>query len=151
MDNKSISKRVIEECMNRGNLQVCDEVFASNWRHHDPQNPLNETGPQGARKLLQGYRDTFPDVKMTIERQIAEGDLVCTQWTARGTHKGRGFMDLAATNRSVTVTGCTLDRLQNGKIVETYDIWDTLGLLQQLGFVPKGPEITQQRPPEARA
>lgn len=81
------------------------------------------------------YRTAFPDTCFTIEEMIAEGDTVVTRWTARGTHKG-DLMGVLPTHKRVTVTGITINRITRGKIAESWDNWDTHGLMQQLGAVP---------------
>jgi predicted ester cyclase len=78
----------------------------------------------------------FPDLHFTIEDQIAEGDKVVNRVTARGTHLG-DFRGIPPTGKQVTVAGITIDRIAGGKLVESWTSWDFLGILQQLGVVPK--------------
>jgi predicted ester cyclase len=84
------------------------------------------------RQFVQIYRGAFPDVRLTINDQIAEGDIVVTRWTATGTHNGE-LMGIAPTSKRATVTGVDIDRYQGGKVVEAWASYDMLGLLQQLG------------------
>ena len=93
------------------------------------------TGPDGLKQFVQIYRGAFPDVRITINDQIAEGDKVVTRWTATGTHKGQ-LMGIAPTNKHATVTGVDIDRYQDGKVVEAWASYDMFGMLQQLGVVP---------------
>ena len=86
------------------------------------------------RQTVQGYRASFPDLRLTVDEQIAEGDRVCTRWTARGTHEG-DFFGVAPTHKQATVTGVTIERIHDGKIAESRTNWDALGLMQQLGLV----------------
>ncbi len=72
---------------------------------------------------------------MTVEQQFAEGDLVATRWTARGTHEGE-LIGIQPTGKQVTVSGMTTFRLSGGKIVEEFTQWDNPGMLQQLGAIP---------------
>lgn len=81
------------------------------------------------------YRAAFPDTHFTILAQVAEGDLVLTHWRARGTHMG-ALLNMPPTNRVAEVTGMSLTRYADGKGVETWTNWDTLGLLQQIGVIP---------------
>ncbi len=81
------------------------------------------------------YRRAFPDTQFVIDEQIAEGDRVMTRWTAHGTHKGE-FPGIPVTGRKAEVSGVQVDRFVNGKIVETWSVFDQLGLMQQLGAVP---------------
>jgi steroid delta-isomerase-like uncharacterized protein len=91
-------------------------------------------GRNGARQVTQGYRASFPDLKLTVDEQIAEGDTVCTRWTAQGTHEGE-FFGTPATHKQATVTGVTIEKIRNGQIAESRTVWDALGLMQQLGVV----------------
>jgi steroid delta-isomerase-like uncharacterized protein len=133
--NKTISRRVIEEALNEGRLETVDELIAPTFVNHDPSATGELSGPDGMKQLVEGYRTAFPDLRVTIEDQLAEGDRVATRWTARGTHQGE-LMGIAATGKEATVTGLSIDRITDGKIVESWNNWDTLGLLQQLGVVP---------------
>lgn len=77
----------------------------------------------------------FPNLRVTIEDQVAEGDKVATRWTFRRTHWGE-MMGTAATGNRVTFTGTQTDYISGGKIVESWSNWDTLGMLHQIGAVP---------------
>jgi predicted ester cyclase len=79
--------------------------------------------------------NAFPDLRVTIEDQVAEGDEVATRWTVRGIHRGE-MMGTAATGNRVTFTGTQTDYISGGKIVESWSNWDTLGMLHQIGAVP---------------
>jgi steroid delta-isomerase-like uncharacterized protein len=74
----------------------------------------------------------FPDCQFTVEDQIAEGPMVVTRWTVTGTHRGN-LGNIPATGRRMSVTGISWSRVENGKFVESWTSWDTLGMLQQLG------------------
>lgn len=134
--NKALSRRGVEEVWNQGKLAVIDELTAPNATFHDPSVPGGKfTGPEGLKQFVQIYRTAFPDVHITIDDQIAEGDKVVTRWTGTGTHKGE-LMGIKPTNKYSTVTGISFERYQNGKLVESFENYDMLGMLQQLGVVP---------------
>jgi steroid delta-isomerase-like uncharacterized protein len=134
--NKTLARRGFEETWNQGKLNVIDELVASTATFHDVNVPGGKfTGPEGVKQFVQIYRNAFPDVRFTINDQIAEGDKVVTRWTAIGTHKGE-LMGIAPTNKRSTVTGINIERYQDGKVVEAYSSYDMLGMLQQLGVVP---------------
>jgi predicted ester cyclase len=133
--NKEIARRVIEEVFSQGRMEVADELIAPGAISHDPALPEPSRGPEGVRDAASGYRAGFPDLTIRIEDQCAEGDLVCTRWTAVGTNDG-DFWGLSPTGRQATVTGITIDRITGDKIVESWTNWDALGLMQQLGVVP---------------
>jgi predicted ester cyclase len=86
----------------------------------------------------------FPDARITVEQQLAEGDLVATRWSGRGTHEGE-LMGIEPAGKQVTVSGVTISRLEGGKIVEEFLNWDTFGMMQQLDAFPQSP--TPNNPP----
>ena len=134
-ETKAIARRFLEEAFNGGNLDVVDELVAPQFVNHDAAKPEPTVGIEGAKAGVTGYRDAFPDLRLTIEQQVADGEYVTTRWTARGTHQG-DLMGMAATGKQATVTGITIDRIVDGRFVESWTNWDTLGLMQQLGVVP---------------
>lgn len=133
--NKATARRFYEEAW-QGRLEVLDEIMSEDAVEHDTQNPFADVhGPDGARRLIEMYRQAFPDVSFTVEEQIAERDLVVTRWTATGTNDG-DIMGMPATGRTSTVTGIDISRFEDGRIVEGWTNWDTIGMLQQLGLAP---------------
>ena len=133
--NKEIVRRLAVEPW-EGDLGVIDELTAADYIGHDPAVPEPQRGPEGIKEFVTGYLAAFPDGTITIEDQLAEGDLVATRWTGRGTHRGE-LMGIPPTGKQVTVTGLTISRVVKGKVVEEWTNWDTLGMLQQLGVVPE--------------
>jgi steroid delta-isomerase-like uncharacterized protein len=132
--NKKIVRRAFEEPW-KGNLAVVDELVASDYIGHDPAVPEPLRGPAGVKEFIATYREAFPDGRITVEQQLAEGDLVATRWSGRGTHEGE-LMGIEPTGKQVTVSGLTISRLEDGKIVEEFQNWDTFGMMQQLGATP---------------
>jgi predicted ester cyclase len=133
-DNKKIVRQVLEEPW-KGNLGVIDEFIDANYIGYDPSSPDPIRGPQGMREFVQQFLTAFPDGRITVDEQIAEGDFVATRWTGRGTHEG-DLMGIAPTRKQATVSGLSYTKCKNGKLVEDWSNWDTLGLLQQIGAVP---------------
>jgi steroid delta-isomerase-like uncharacterized protein len=131
--NKTIVRRALEEPWT-GNLNVIDELIARDYVGHDPANPEPLRGPAGVKEFVSTYRSAYPDARVTVEQQLAEGDMVATRWTGRGTHEG-DLLGVAPTGKRVTITGITFSRLKDGKIVEEFQNWDTFGMMQQLGVV----------------
>lgn len=131
-ENKAVSRRVIEEGFNKGDLSVVDQCLSPNHMSYDPNNPPGYMpGPEGMKQIIRTYRAAFPDLHFTIDEQICEDDRVVTRWTSRGTHKGP-LMELGPTGKTVTVTGMTIDRIQHGKIMESWVNWDAAGMMSQL-------------------
>jgi steroid delta-isomerase-like uncharacterized protein len=141
--NKAIARRHIEEVWNKGNLSSMDETHAESYTHHDPHDPWGrEHGPgtESLKKLVQFYRGAFPDLHLTLEETIAEGDVVAARFSSRGTHKN-DCGSIQPTNRTVTLTGAFWWRFAGGKIVESRSFYDAKSFLQQLGAVPKMAEL----------
>jgi steroid delta-isomerase-like uncharacterized protein len=134
--NKNVVRRLFEEVWNKGNLPVADELFSPNYAHHDPSTPDFGRGPESEKKRATLYRTAFPDLRLTIEDIIAEGETVTARWSCRGTHRG-DLSGIAPTGKQFTISGVTIVRISNGKMAEGYVNWDALGLMQQLGVVPQ--------------
>jgi steroid delta-isomerase-like uncharacterized protein len=133
--NKQASRRILGEIFGAGDYDLADELVRADAVGHDAASPEPIKGAEGLKEAAGGYRAAFPDLEVTVEDVIAEGDLVAVRWTARGTHQGDLF-GIAPTGKQATVTGITIDRFSGGKVAESWTNWDTLGLLQQLGAVP---------------
>ena len=140
-ENKALSRRAIEEIFVAGNLDVVDEIVSEEHVHHDPAIPEEGRGREHFKEFASMYRSAFPDIHLQIEDQIAEGDRVATRWVASGTHEG-DLMGISPTGNRVTVAGMTIDRIADGQIVESWDNYDALGMMQQVGAIPS-PEEAQ--------
>jgi steroid delta-isomerase-like uncharacterized protein len=134
-ENKAIVRRLYEEGWSAGDLDVAAAAYAPDFINHNPAIPNLPAGPDGIRLLVSAFRAAFPDLRYTTEDQLSEGDRVVSRWTFRGTHQG-AFMGIPATGQSVAVSGITIDRLADGRIVEHWRQTDILGMLQQLGALP---------------
>jgi len=130
--NKAVA-RAVYDVFNGADPAELDDVVAPDAIDHDPYNPHADEGREGLKKLIAMYREAFPDLRLAIDDQIAEGDKVVTRWSATGTHQGE-LMGTPATGKSTTVTGIGIDRIENGQVVEAWGNWDALGMFQQLGL-----------------
>jgi steroid delta-isomerase-like uncharacterized protein len=133
-ENKAIVRRFIEEVWHQKNLTVIDEIFATDYIYHMAGMP-DIQGPEGFEQFVTTIPAAFPDIQFTIEDMFAEGDMVAIRVTFRGTHQGE-LMGIPPTGKQVTVTGIGIQRIADGKFQETWDSFDMLGLMQQLGVVP---------------
>jgi steroid delta-isomerase-like uncharacterized protein len=135
--NKQVALRFTEQIWNNGKLDQIGEFVATNHKNHPTASgPDFGQGLQAFSQLVSMYRTAFPDTKLTVEDQIAEGDLVVTRWTASGTHRGELIGIMPATGKQVKVTGIFIDRFSDGKIVESWGEFDALGMMQQVGAIP---------------
>ncbi len=94
-ENKAKQRRVWEEIFNKGDLSVVPELFAPNYVYHGPVG-MEYKGPEGFKQIVTMFRTAFPDMRVTTEDMVAEGDMVVSRWTGRGTHKG-DYMGIAPT------------------------------------------------------
>ena len=141
-DNKALNRRFVEEVINQGNTDAIDELIDPGVVDHAAP-PGFPTGREGAKQFAAMMRSAFPDLHLTIEDMIAEGDKVVMRSTWSGTHEGE-FMGIPATGRQVTVSAIDITRVADGRMVEHWEQFDALGLMQQLGVVPP-PEQTSGR------
>jgi steroid delta-isomerase-like uncharacterized protein len=140
-DNIALVRRFIDEVWNKGNLGVADELSAKDTIVHEPT-AKDLKGVDAFKKHVERLRSAFPDLRVTIEDISSAGDKVFLRWTATGTNKG-SFMGSNATNKRCVVPGITENRLENGKLVETWMSYDVLGLIQQLGLAAPSPTAAQ--------
>lgn len=105
---------------------------------HDATSPEEIRGRDEFKEYVRTYRNAFSDLEATMDTVVAEGDLVAVSFTVRGTHSGPlpEAPDLEPTGREIEVVGMEFDRIEDGQLVETWQLYDALGLLQQLGVVP---------------
>jgi steroid delta-isomerase-like uncharacterized protein len=126
-------RRFFEEVYNRGNLAVADELAAPDFVSHDAGNPTHDR--DGVKQIVRAIRAAFPDVRLTADDVLEDGDTVVVRFTMRGTQRG-AFMGIPATDKPVVVTGIDIVRFGGGRAVEHWHEWSGLGLLQQLGVLP---------------
>ena len=133
-ENKALVRRAYEELVNRGNLARIEELVHEDYVDHTlpPGWPTNR---EGLRQQVAYFRSAFPDLHITLEELIAEGDTVALRQTMRGTHRGE-FFGIPPTGRRVTLAGIHLWRVADGQLVEHRANNDDLGLLRQLGAIP---------------
>lgn len=131
--SKMITRRFFEEMGSQGDLAIADDIFATDFVNHSPFGDMH--GPKGAKQFVSLLRRAFPDLQVRVEQQVAEGDKVATQWTARGTHKDN-FQGIPATGKQMEIRGIVISQLANGKIIEQWGNPDLLGLMQQIGAAP---------------
>ena len=134
-ENKAIVRRINDEVWSEGHLDVIGELIADNFVATVVGAPEQIRGPQGFREFVVTYRKAFPDLRITIDEQLAEGETVVTRWTATGTNEGE-LMGIPATGKQATTAGININRISGGKLVEGWGLFDQLGLLQQIGAVP---------------
>jgi steroid delta-isomerase-like uncharacterized protein len=131
--NEETARRLFDAVFSRGELDAVDEIMAPGSVGHAPPDVLE--GPDGVRAFVSSIRSAFPDLEFDVRDLIAEGETVVVRWVARGTHEGE-FQGIPPTGETIEMTGITIERFEDGRIVEGWTNRDALGMLQQLGVVP---------------
>ena len=132
-ENKALVRREQEELWNHtGNLDAAEELFAAEQA-------------EGARQEAADFRQGFPDVVSTIEDLIAEGNKIVARWRSHATHQGE-YMGIPPSGKEVEFTGISVYRIEAGKIAESWNVEDQLGLMQQIGAIPE-PEQSEEATP----
>ena len=129
VENKALIEEFVN-LLNRGDLQTAGEYCSPDYLYHGPGG-LELEGTEGFKLVAAGYYSAFPDFHMTIEDIFGEGDRVVSRYEGSGTHKGE-IMGIPATGKKVSFKGTIISRIENGKFVEDWDSFDTLGLMRQL-------------------
>ena len=135
LENSQLIRRWFDQVWNQGRAEVIDQMSHPQTKGYGQAEHGRQIDMDEFKKLWSGLRSAFPDIHVTIHDTIEQGEKVAARWTATMTHKGE-FLGFAPTGRTATITGISLQRWENGKIMEGWDNWDQLGLLVQLGVVP---------------
>jgi steroid delta-isomerase-like uncharacterized protein len=126
--NKAVARRVFEEIFNQGKFDVANEIYAPDFKNHGLRESADLKTDQDA---VHAEKRAFPDLVMTVESMVAEGDLVTVLWTFRGTHTESGYGGLPATGTKLEMRGMTLWRIVDGKIRDEWSEFDQLGAYSQ--------------------
>jgi steroid delta-isomerase-like uncharacterized protein len=143
-ENKTIAQRFNEEVWGRGDEAALEELLDPDFVDHDAL-PGQSPDREGHRQILAAFRSAFPDLNVTTEDVVVEGDKVVSRWTARGTHQG-DLMGIAPTGNGVTIKGIDVLRVAGGRIAERWAQFNDLELMQQLGAVPAPGQSEEARP-----
>ena len=130
--NEAVIRQVLD-LIDERNLDQAFELYALDYIYHGPTGELR--GRDGIRGLWEVFLAGFPDLHSTIEDMVSEGDKVVLRWRIEGTHTGE-FMGVAPSNMKITLGVTEIFRVANGQLVEAWDQFDRLGLMQQIGAIP---------------
>jgi steroid delta-isomerase-like uncharacterized protein len=129
--NKAIAKSAFEEVLSHGRFELAEQFYAKDFVNHGIH---SNAGLEEDQTALKGWHAAFPDIVVTPEQLIAEGDLVAVYWIARGTNTGTGN-GLPATGKKAELTGITIWRIIDGRIKEEWSAFDQFSMLRQLGLL----------------
>lgn len=140
-ENKALLHRWFDEVWNKGSVSAIDEMLATNAVVHGLGPDLR--GPQGFKPFHSAYRNAFPDVTIRVDDVVAEGNLVAVRWSGTGTHRGEG-LGFPATGKRVNFSGTVFARVEQGKLIEGWNIFNQLEMLQQLGVTNLPAAVSRQ-------
>jgi steroid delta-isomerase-like uncharacterized protein len=134
-ENSVLIRRWFEEVWNKGRMEAIDEMASPDVIGHGQAQHGTDIGMAEFKPFVVALRSAFPDMKVVVDQTIEQGDKVVARWTSTMTQKGE-FLGFPVSGKKAIVTGTSIQRISNGKIVEGWDNWDQLGLLVQIGAVP---------------
>ena len=133
-DNKALSRTLFEKVWNTNRTDLIPELVSPDLTINDPYNPIKTRGVDAQKTYLTNYKKAIPDLVFRIEDQVAEGDYVVNFVTATGTHEGE-LIGIPPTHKKATVNCIVKLRFTNGKIVDTYTLWDTFAFMKNIGVL----------------
>ena len=133
-DHNKAAARAVFDVWSSGATERLDDLVARDVMHHDPYDPNAADGLGGMKRTIELNRKAFPDMRLVVEDQVAEADKVVTRWRGEMTHLGE-LAGAAPTGNHVTITGITIDRFEDGKIVEAWRSMDMLRVLREIGVL----------------
>lgn len=134
-DNKAVARRVYSEAVNEGNLDLFDELVAEDAVEHEVFPGMPNRGPAAPKAFFSMFSAAFPDMRMTVNDMIAEGDKVVARVTVSGTHKGE-FMGTPPTARSFEAQAIDIFEVQDGMVTAHWGVMDQAAMMEQLGLTP---------------
>jgi steroid delta-isomerase-like uncharacterized protein len=133
--NKALARRFYAELWNKGNFAAAPEFLHPDHFDHNPPLPGLPQGDEGVIQMIGTFRAAFPDLEMSVDEIIAEGDRVAERLTLRGTHTGT-FQSIPATGRRISVTSVNVCRIEDGLVRERWGNADDVALMEQIGLFP---------------
>lgn len=131
--NRAVVRRVFTDILSQGKFEAAAEIYAKDFVNHEATKDLNLDESEAVDR---GWRAAFPDLELTVEREIAEGDFVTVLWRGRGTNTGSGN-GLNATGKKADGRGISIFRIADGRIKEEWTETSQLLILRQLGLLPE--------------
>jgi steroid delta-isomerase-like uncharacterized protein len=134
--NKSIVYRWVEQAWNHGDFSSAAALYVPTYQLHDDTAPVPVNSPDALAEFIKTFRRAMPDLRMTVEQLIAEGEMVAWRFRVTGTQTAE-LLGIPPTNRPVSISGTVTSRFQNGQWAEDYANWDVYSMLRQLGAIPE--------------
>lgn len=142
-DIRALARASIEELFDQGRTEYLNEISELSFIGHDPVR-TRSISLDDEKKIAEGFREGFPDLRCAVIDTISEGDRCVCRWRMTGTHTGT-FLAFAPTGRKVVVDGISEMRFHNGRLAEQWTLYDCLGLMSQLGVLTSFEEMEAAR------
>lgn len=137
---KQLFRDVVEHVWHRGDLAFIDAAYHPAYVANVPRRGFQDL--HAFRQYVTEVRGAFPDIRVYVEEQVAEGDMVASRYRVVGTHTGP-LMGLAPTRRPIEVPGITIERISGNRFAESWTCWDVIGMFHQIGLVPEITELAR--------
>lgn len=131
---KAAARNLIEKGLNQKDLTALDEYFSPGLTDHALP-PGLPAGLEGRKMFASALLAAFPDLQVHIEDLVAESDKLVTHYSVRGTHNGE-LMGIPRTGKQISISGIAIDRFEDGQSIEHWELFDQMGMMQQLGVIP---------------
>ena len=132
--NKEFVKKFYKEVWNERKVQCVDKYLSPSHALVDPNAMDAMTGPAAYKTILTRFMRAFSNLKFEVQDMVCEGDKVVASWMISGVHTGE-YNGVAPTNKKISVEGISIHQIADGKIMDSYSVWDTLGLMKMIGAI----------------
>jgi len=132
--NKELVKKFYKEVWNDRKVHCVDKYLSPSHALVDPNAMDEKTGPEAYKAILTRFMRAFSNLKLEVQDMVGEEDKVVASWMISGVHTGE-YNGIAPTNKKVLVEGISIHQIADGKIMDSYSVWDTLGLMRKIGAI----------------
>lgn len=141
LTNRELVKKFYQEVWNERKAQCVEKYLSPSHALVDPNATDTKTGPEAYKEVLERFLRAFSNLKFEVQELVCEKDKVVASWTITGVHSGE-YNGLPPTNKKIVVEGISIHQITDGKIMDTYSVWDTLGLMKKVGAVVTVQKVT---------
>ena len=133
--NQAVIHKYIDEFWSQGKVELASEIISPAYTRTDPATSWVTGDREGVKQLMLSFRAAFPDLHFDTHEIIPSGNKVVVRWTGTGTHQGK-LLGIAPTRKLINIMGASIYEVSGGQMVGEYTVWDSLGMMQQLGVIP---------------
>jgi steroid delta-isomerase-like uncharacterized protein len=143
-ENYQAIVNLLVELWNTGNPEVAKQLYQTGAERSDPNQPQPARGPEEIARYVAAVRTGFPDFQLQVHDMVGQENRLALHWTCTGTQRGE-FQGIAPTGQRITISGLSLERIENGQIAEDRVYFDRLTLFEQLGVSPEAQQTQASR------